>query len=423
LATVDYVDIDPAGGAAAAAADALYRRHAARVHRYCQSFLRRPADAEDALQQTYLRAQRALSRGVEPVSEATWLLTIARNVCLTRLDAEQRRNRVEVVEDPQVLSARPGRSDERDGLSPELVAALAVLPERQRRALLLREWHELSYAEIATALDTTEAAVETLLFRARKSLAAALAGTKRRRLGLAGVGGWLRELAGVGVPKLVAGAFAVATVAATGSAVPRTASHGGTVAPARVQRLAPARAPAVPAIRRAAVPVVVHERRALPSARVAHRTPLVHSHAVPALPRERVGTQPAAPAPATSNPVQGAPPAQPTGPAPSAPSPPVTAPAPKTNEPAAPSSVVPPVPQPVDTPDTSVTPVIAPVVTTVTTATDAAVESTVQAASPVVDTVTQAVPAGAQPVQTATDAVQGTVAGLSGTVSSLLAPP
>ena len=214
MATVEHVDRTLGS---AAATELLYRRHGSRVLRYCLRCLRRPADAEDALQQTFLQAHRALGRGVEPVAEATWLLTIARNVCLTRVDALRRRARVEFAEDPGVLAEIVGADDTAPELSAEIVEALARLPERQRLVLFLREWQELSYAEIAVVLETTESAVETLLFRARKALAVQL-GMKRRRRGfdLAALLGWGRSLSGVAVPKLATGVAAVVAVAAAG---------------------------------------------------------------------------------------------------------------------------------------------------------------------------------------------------------------
>jgi RNA polymerase sigma-70 factor (ECF subfamily) len=254
VATVEHVDRTIGS---AAATDLLYRRHGPRVLRYCLRCLRRPADAEDALQQTFLQAHRALGRGVEPVAEATWLLTIARNVCLTRVDAVRRRARVEFAEDPSVLAENAGADDAPPELSAEIVEALARLPERQRQVLFLRGWQELSYTEIAEALGTTESAVETLLFRARNALAAQLGVPRRRRRGLdlAGLlGGTGRWLSGVAVPKLAAGGAAVVVVAAAGVATTdgahRHVRHvrvaAGTSAPVsvRVPALLPLRSPA-----------------------------------------------------------------------------------------------------------------------------------------------------------------------------------
>ena len=143
----------------------------------------------------------------------TWLLAIARNVCRSRTDAARRRAG-EIAHDPNVLEeavAAPVRGDELSGL-PE---ALASLTEQQRRAILMREWQGLSYREIADELGLSQSAVETLLFRARRTLAARL----RRPLS-AGSSflPWLKTALGGGA-KLVAGAVVVAATAATGAVV------------------------------------------------------------------------------------------------------------------------------------------------------------------------------------------------------------
>jgi hypothetical protein len=178
---------------------------------------------------------------VKPVAETTWLLTIARNVCLTRIDVQNRRARIEFPEDPHVLAASAGAEPELEA-TPAVSEAIALLPERQRLALYLREWQQLSYSEIATALGTSEAAVETLLFRARESLAVQLGAPRRHRRGLdlAGLLGWLRSLSGAGLPKLAAGVTAVVAVGAAGVAThevghtPPAARHAHAPAPARV---------------------------------------------------------------------------------------------------------------------------------------------------------------------------------------------
>jgi hypothetical protein len=102
------------------------------------------------------------------------------------LRSSGRRARLERVQDVELLeetvAAPAHHGDELIGLTD----ALASLPEQQRRAILLREWQGLSYAEVAARLELTQSAVETLIFRARRSLAAALENPgKRRRLRLA----------------------------------------------------------------------------------------------------------------------------------------------------------------------------------------------------------------------------------------------
>lgn len=150
----------------------LFDDYAGRVYRYCLGRLGSPEEAEDALQATYLNAWRSLRGGVRPVSQRPWLFSIAANVCSTNLRSRLGGSAVE-LRDPEALNSIPDRADRRDELL-GLSAALAQLPERQRHALLLRDWRGLSYDEIATQLDSSYEAVETLLFRARKSVAASL---------------------------------------------------------------------------------------------------------------------------------------------------------------------------------------------------------------------------------------------------------
>ena len=132
-------------------------------------------EAEDALQSTFLNAHRALQRGVTPEAELPWLFKIAHNVCLTRRRSTRRRGRVESPSDfeavQDVVPAPPREA--RDELI-QLGDALAGMPDNQRRAILLREWKGLSYHEIAAELELSQPAVETLIFRARRTLAANL---------------------------------------------------------------------------------------------------------------------------------------------------------------------------------------------------------------------------------------------------------
>src|SRR3989440_4691726 len=196
----------------------LYERYASRLFGYCLHRLGSREEAEDAVQTTFLNAFRGLSRGVVPASESAWLFKIAENVCLSRHRASFRRRRVEVPGDLAAVEetvAAPARAD--DELIP-LEDALAEMPEAQRRALLLREWQGLSYREIAAELEVSQSAVETLIFRARRSLARRLEAPRERlrRVGQAiDVGAALSALKGA----LSTGAavkVAVAGVALTG---------------------------------------------------------------------------------------------------------------------------------------------------------------------------------------------------------------
>ena len=158
----------------------LYERYARQIYAYCHHQLGNREEAEDAMQSTFLNAFRGFKRGVDPEFESAWLYKIAQNVCLTRQRSSSRRRRVESPGDldaiQDILPSHEVDSDELIGL-PE---ALQGLPKQQQRALLLREWQGLSYKEIADELGLTQAAVETLLFRARRSLAAGLSDDRAR---------------------------------------------------------------------------------------------------------------------------------------------------------------------------------------------------------------------------------------------------
>lgn len=147
----------------------LYRAHVAEVYRYALAVLGNHADAEDVTQTTFLNAYRALEQGVKPRKPSNWLLTIASNAIKQRFRQEQSRpHQVEL--DDRIPHA--GAHDDDSGPSVgELLTALSKIPPQQRQAIVLREFEGRSYVEIAEILGVTTSALETLLFRARRSLA------------------------------------------------------------------------------------------------------------------------------------------------------------------------------------------------------------------------------------------------------------
>jgi RNA polymerase sigma-70 factor (ECF subfamily) len=164
----------------------LYERHSSRIFGFCLSRLGSREEAEDAVQTTFLNAQRGLGRGVVPEYELAWLFKIAQNVCHNRHQSARRRGRVETAHDLDALQDVIASPDRTPGVSlGELTQALGAIPTRQRRALVLREFQGYSYEEIANELGVSVAAVETLLFRARRGIAqqleqsGATAGTRR----------------------------------------------------------------------------------------------------------------------------------------------------------------------------------------------------------------------------------------------------
>ncbi|MGW3622452.1 sigma-70 family RNA polymerase sigma factor [Streptomyces sp. NPDC000880] len=164
---------------------------------HCYRMLGSVHDAEDLVQETYLRAWRAREQYDEgKASVRTWLYRIATNACLTALDGRSRRplpsGLVEPSDPTRPLvfgaditwlqpfpDARISHADPaaalvaRGSLRLAFVAAMQVLSARQRAALILREVLEFSAAETAQILDTTTAAVNSALQRARARLSEA----------------------------------------------------------------------------------------------------------------------------------------------------------------------------------------------------------------------------------------------------------
>jgi RNA polymerase sigma factor (sigma-70 family) len=196
-------------------AERLFAEYSDRILAYCLGRLRSRPEAEDAVQLTFLYALRALRRGVVPQSESAWLHTIAKNVCLCQLRTTSRRP-VTAEHDLESV-AGPDVDDD-----PELLAglrdALQSLPERQRHALLLREWRGLSAQEIADELELSGPATHALLTRARHALAQALTAPRRAAAGLASMVYELRS----SIKAALGGAsakVAVATIALVGVGV------------------------------------------------------------------------------------------------------------------------------------------------------------------------------------------------------------
>jgi RNA polymerase sigma factor (sigma-70 family) len=155
------------GHQASRAIDDLYRRYGPDVYRYAYAVLGNNADAEDVTQTTFLNAYRALEQGVRPRKPSNWLLTIASNAIKQRFRQEQARPRTVQLDERIAVT-----DIEEDGPSVgELLTALSKIPPQQRQAIVLREFEGRSYAEIADILGVTTSALETLLFRARRSLA------------------------------------------------------------------------------------------------------------------------------------------------------------------------------------------------------------------------------------------------------------
>jgi RNA polymerase sigma factor (sigma-70 family) len=213
----------------------MYRSYVKDVYHYALALLRNPADAEDVTQTTFLNAYRAYQQGIEVEKPQNWLIKIAHNVARTRYAYASRRVKEVPLEDHVDQLAVP-EADRPDVTG--VLRALGRLPFNQRAALVMRELEGRSYAEIADTIGVSVSAVETLIFRARKSLR--LKASALRVLGVVPLPSSLAQLfdgggavagggAVVGTGLLVKAAVAlVAGVLATGM----TGDHRGTTAAA-----------------------------------------------------------------------------------------------------------------------------------------------------------------------------------------------
>jgi len=161
----------PFRGSGATSFDSLYRRHSGSVYRYALAVLGNSADAEDVTQTTFLNAYRALAQGVKPRKPENWLITIAHNQVRQHFRSAQARPvQVELMEADHSASV-----PEPDGPTvADVLRALQKLAPSQREALVMREFEGRSYAEMAEIMGLSSSALEALIFRARKALAAEL---------------------------------------------------------------------------------------------------------------------------------------------------------------------------------------------------------------------------------------------------------
>jgi RNA polymerase sigma-70 factor (ECF subfamily) len=157
------------------ALEALVDQYATTLYRVAFSVLRNQSDAEDAVQEAFLRVLRHRETLGEIRDHRVWLIRIVWNIVLDRKRrAKTRPETDDITEVARVLPANGLTAEQRATAAQHhahVLACVEKLPAREREVMLLSAFEELSSVEIAAVLDVTESSVRSRLFRARNLLA------------------------------------------------------------------------------------------------------------------------------------------------------------------------------------------------------------------------------------------------------------
>ncbi|HEU4943589.1 MAG TPA: sigma-70 family RNA polymerase sigma factor [Solirubrobacterales bacterium] len=151
-----------------AAFEAIFRRYHQDLYRYCLATVGNSQDAQDALQNTMVKAMQALPGEQREIKLKPWLYRVARNEAIETL--RKRRDGVELDAEQEAADWDVTESTAMRERLRQLFADLEELPERQRSALVMRELAGLDFGEIGAAFGTSPEAVRQTLYEARLSL-------------------------------------------------------------------------------------------------------------------------------------------------------------------------------------------------------------------------------------------------------------
>jgi RNA polymerase sigma-70 factor (ECF subfamily) len=165
----------------------LVEEHQNAVYNLCYRMLGDPYEAEDAAQETFFRAYKAMKTYDRERSFSTWILSIAAHYCIDQL----RRKRIKVThfeDKPYIDLPDPGPNPEESLHESEqqrrIRSLLNVLSETDRAVVIMFYWYEFSYEEIANSLDLTVSAVKSRMHRARVLMAKTWTDQKQTLSGL-----------------------------------------------------------------------------------------------------------------------------------------------------------------------------------------------------------------------------------------------
>ncbi len=148
----------------------LYAMHGARMKNLARDVLGNPIDAEDAVQETFLKVQRSIASFRGQSSFATWTYRILINTCYDARRSRLRKKEVANDDSEETPRHEPRAPGAHPALRMALERALAKLTQHQRDVFLLYEVEGFRHVEIARMLEMTEAASKNTLFQAKKNL-------------------------------------------------------------------------------------------------------------------------------------------------------------------------------------------------------------------------------------------------------------
>ncbi len=158
-----------------AALTPIVQRHQERVIRLAQRFLGRADLAEDVAQDAFVKLYRSAAMYQPEARFTTWLYRLVANLCWDRRRGLARARRREQEHDGAATVPDAATAMEADERTQRVRAAVAALPDRQRLAVILHRYHELSHKDIATVTGWSVSAVESCLVRAYATLRERLA--------------------------------------------------------------------------------------------------------------------------------------------------------------------------------------------------------------------------------------------------------
>jgi RNA polymerase sigma-70 factor, ECF subfamily len=164
---------------------ALVSQYAATLYRVAYSVLRNSADAEDAVQEAFLRVLRHRDTLSEVRDQRVWLIRIVWNIVLDRKRRSKTRPETDDVSELARVLPAGGLSAEQRAAAAEhhahVLACVEQLPDKERQVMMLSAFEELTSVEIASVVGITESSVRSRLFRARNLMAGLLDHTRSLR--------------------------------------------------------------------------------------------------------------------------------------------------------------------------------------------------------------------------------------------------